>query len=179
MAGRDDADWRIGAIARELAEVREQLDEHLPKLRTRGHDISNALQPITLRVQNIEATVRPLAEEVAAVKAIRISLDSELTAMKSLVRAVKWTGGVFGSLLIALGIWIVTTTWDLQGESEDHGEKIGDIRESQRAIRDDATTTRSAVAALGVRIEAKDARDSERWDRVREALERLEKRRGR
>lgn len=169
----------VGELMADLAQMRGSVDESLLRLRERGHENSNALQRINIRFAQMETTIRPLAEEIEEVRKMRKAYEIDRESNKTLTKVLLWAVGIFGGSVLALAVWVVTTTWDSSYEVRQVKIQLGEQRQAQQALRTDVTSARETISTMTAEIRADRTRQDDRWDRIKETLDRLEKRRPR
>jgi hypothetical protein len=156
----------VGEVMAEVAMTRSMIEE---KVRPRLHEIGNGQERHDLRLRKIEGLVE---------KEIDPLID-EAKARAAQGRLIKWLAGSVGGLVVlvlGLAIWVVETTWDSQYQIREQGRQLDALEVSQVRMAESATSTRDTVTALGEQLRAANQRQDDRWDRVKDALERLEKR---
>lgn len=165
-------------------------------------ELRQALTPIALRVGKIEKAVEPFAEELEKMrdarkqleadrlehmaelgeqKKMRIAYEGDQAATKKLVNRFGWIGSLLVAAALGGAITTVKLTWDNAHDVADLQESLKEAKEATRVRTRDVDerfeALRESVSGMSAVVQSDRAREDERWDRVKEALERLERRR--
>lgn len=171
------------------------LEENFPRLQKKGHDSINGTHKVGVaiekRIGHLEQTVAPLISELEKVKTMREAGEAEVAALKSLreetaadrkasKRVQGWLAagfGLLGASVISLGVWLVAGQFETQASVRTNRRDLDQVQARQERADAAMQQARTEAVTLTGEVRGERQRQDDRWDRIKEALDRLEKRR--